>query len=89
MGPKFKPSNKYIRQWDHDYMAKYYFNTISQAIKDFDNNPNIPIGFYKMLALESLQNTPFFSKLSASNQTYILPAIINYQNSQTITPCLN
>jgi hypothetical protein len=59
-------------------MAKYYLNTISQAIMDFYNNADVPIYFYKMLAWEGLQNTPFFGKLSASNQTYILTAIINY-----------
>jgi hypothetical protein len=75
--------------WDHGFMAEHYLSTIAKALQEYDNNPNIPLCFYKISAWEGLQGTPFWNKLSAADRLYIQNTIDNYVNSQTITPCLH
>lgn len=70
-------------------MVKHYKTTIAVALREFDNNPNIPLCFYKMLAWEGLEQTPYWSKLNSNRQTAINDAILNYKNSQTVCSCAN
>jgi len=88
---KFQRANpKFDKQdWDHGYMAQHYLATIAVALKEFDNNSNVPLCFYKMLAWEGLKQTPYWSKLNSTRQTAINNAISNYKNNQTISPCAN
>ncbi len=82
--PKFN-----IQDWEHGYMVQHYLATIGIALKEFDNNPNIPLCFYKMLAWEGLYTTPYWTKLDPAKSSAINNAILNYKNSQIISPCIN
>lgn len=86
----YPSANPKVNQyWDHGYMAIHYLSTIARALKEYDNNPNTPLCFYKMLAWEGLEYTPFYNKMSPSDIQKITAAINNYNNSQTISPCIN
>lgn len=75
--------------WDHGYMAIHFLSAIADGLKEYDNNPNIPLCFYKMLAWEGLEGTPYWNKLSSSDRQYITAAISNYISNQTVATCLN
>jgi len=70
-------------------MLKHYLSTIARALKDFDNNNNTPMCFYKMLAWEGLYQTPYWNKLLPVIKTYFENTIDSYNDTQNITPCIS